>query len=66
MNLGWKIINVNRGKGLTGAQKKQNKIRSCKICGKPAYMGNLCESCKQFIDVKKEEERTEKHGKYRR
>ena len=50
-----------------GGRKKQqgDRTRLCKICGKPSYTGPICGSCKQFIDAKKAEERTEKHGKYR-
>ena len=47
------------------ARQQNNRPRLCKICGKPAYIGNICGSCKRFIDGKKTEEGIEQYGKYR-
>lgn len=33
------------------------KPRSCRICGKPAEIGDMCKSCRDFIKQKKREER---------
>lgn len=47
------------------ARQQNNRPRLCKICGKPAYIGNICGSCKRFIDDKKHKEGKEHNGKYR-
>lgn len=45
--------------------QKQSMHGVCEICGKPVYKGNICGSCKHFIDIKKREEGATDHGKYR-
>ena len=57
MNLGWKVVNVNRGKGITRAKSKRDKIKFCRICGKQTTNGQLCQTCSDFIAHKRAEER---------
>lgn len=41
-------------------KKPQQKLRFCRICGKPTAGGNMCQGCSDFIKQKKKEERQAK------
>lgn len=56
MNRGWKVIQNFRGKGLSGAKKKPDKIHLCKICGGRVVNGKICPSCLDYLEKQKRRE----------
>lgn len=47
--------------------KMNIRTRTCKICGKnPAQIGNMCASCKEYIDMQRKKERKAKNESRRR
>ena len=61
-DLGWKKFNTGMNKR---AKVRQRQERTCHICGKTATVGDMCDSCREFIKNMKEQEGAE-HGKYGR
>lgn len=61
-NLSRKFVFANKNKKDARPLKTSQYIRlhTCKICGKPAEIGRLCQSCSDFIKQKKHEERQAK------
>ena len=49
MNLGWKAINVNKNKGVSGAKSRPDRMRFCKICGNRTAVGSICQSCSEYL-----------------
>lgn len=52
--MGWLSAKATPPERKGGSAKKcSNKKRYCKICGQITYIGNICGSCKQFLNDKK-------------
>lgn len=59
-NLSRKAVFAHKDKRNARPLKYSQFVHTCKICGKPAVIGNLCQSCSDFIRQKRTEEGTGK------
>ena len=60
MNLGWTQPRMKARKGQERVKNKPDKVKLCKICGKPTAGGHLCQTCHDFIASRRIEERNGK------
>lgn len=57
----FKAPSKDRQKNISRSYKpvKQGKRTACRICGKPTEGGKICRSCNNFINDRRNEERTD-------